>query len=114
MNLTRRIDQTLATANRRRLRRLLLIVPVIVTAYLLAAGDGGVPVMRRQNLKIADLEREISDLRAENHRLRAGGPLLHGDLRSIEKIARERYAMVMDGESVYMVYPKDVPGAKTP
>ena len=61
--------------------------------------------MWKQHEQIASLEREIADLRAENERLAEQVRLLSDDLATIERIARERYGMVKENESVYMVYP---------
>lgn len=90
----------------RRLGRLIVFVPIATTAYLLSAGESGLFRVWRQVDRIETLHQEIATLREQNQGLLRRASLLRTDLRTIERIARERYGMVRENESVYMVYPK--------
>ncbi len=90
---------------RRRMRRFLLTMPVVLSAYLFVAGESGFYQLWHRDRQIETLRREIQTLEETNHRLQKDVALLKDDLGTIERIARERYGMVTPNESVYMVYP---------
>lgn len=88
-----------------RLVHLLVITPVALTAYMLLSGENGLFRVWRQADRIAQLEVEVAAIRVDNEAQTQRTLLLKTDLKTIERIARERYGMVKDNESVYMVYP---------
>lgn len=90
----------------RRLGRLIVFVPIATTAYLLSTGESGLFRVWRQVDRIETLHQEITTLHEQNQGLRRRVSLLQTDMGTIERIARERYGMVRENESVYMVYPK--------
>ncbi len=94
-----------------RLVRLVVFTPVALTAYLLLAGENGLSRVWRQADRIAQLETEVAKIGVENEALTQRTVLLKTDLKTIERIARERYGMVKENESVYMVYPRRPPSA---
>ena len=49
------------------------------------------------------MERKIREADAETKALQAQSKALDGDKKAIEKVARERYGMVRQGEKVYKV-----------
>ena len=98
----------------RRLKQLLLAVPVILSVYLLTTGDSGVYKIWYQTRQITALENEIANLKIENTRLEQDAVLLREDLTEIERIARERYGMVKKNEWVYMVYPSSPTKVNSP
>jgi cell division protein FtsB len=49
----------------------------------------------------------IRSAEAENKRLQAESKALDGDKKVIEKVAREKYGMVREGETVYKVKKKE-------
>jgi len=70
---------------------------------MFVGGDYGIYKIWRQKRRITQLEREIEVLKVENVRLEREVSLLERDLSYVEKIARERYGMVKEGEIVYKV-----------
>jgi cell division protein FtsB len=99
-------------ASSRRLRVLLVVLPLVVTGYMLTSGDSGLARIWQQSERIDVLKRDIARLEKENASLSEETRLLKDDPKTIERIARERYGMVKDNESIYMVYPS--PPAKVP
>ncbi len=91
---------------RKKARRFLLASLVVLFVYLIVAGDSGIYQVWHRDGQIEALDREILVLREENARLQEEAALLKDDLKTIERIARERYGMVKANESVYMVYPQ--------
>jgi cell division protein FtsB len=87
------------------MRRFLLALPVLLTAYLFLAGDNGLFRIWDRSRQIAATRAQIAALEDGNARLLEEMDLLRNDLKTIERIARERYGMVRPNESVYMVYP---------
>jgi cell division protein FtsB len=94
------------SSSSRRLHILLMVLPFVLTGYLLSSGDSGVTKLWDQTRRIEILERDIQQLAKKNADLVEEVELLTNDPKTIERIARERYGMVKDNESVYMVYPK--------
>lgn len=88
-----------------RLAHLLVITPVALTGYMLLSGENGLFRVWRQADRIEQLEGEVAQIRVDNQALTQRTRLLKTDLKTIERIARERYGMVKENESVYMVYP---------
>ena len=99
-------------ASSRRLRILLVLLPLLMTGYMLASGDNGLTRLWRQAERIEILRNDIERLALENASLSEEARLMTEDPKTIERIARERYGMVKDNESVYMVYPS--PPVKNP
>ena len=89
----------------RRLQILLVVLPFVVTGYLLSSGANGLSKLWDQSERIEVLRKDISRLEKKNAELIEQARLLKDDPKTIERIARERYGMVKDNESVYMVYP---------
>lgn len=87
-------------------------MPAVLFAYLFVAGESGYLQVRHRAGQIAALHAEMEAIREENRRLAEEAALLESDLKTIERIARERYGMVKKNESVYMVYPHP-PGGQT-
>jgi cell division protein FtsB len=100
-------------ASARRLHILLMVLPFALTTYLLSSGDGGLSKLWDQSRRIEILEIDIEQLAMKNADLVEEVELLTNDPKTIERIARERYGMVKDNESVYMVYPTP-PARKSP
>ena len=92
-------------ASTRRLYILLIVLPFVLTGYLLSSGDSGVTKLWNQAERIEVLRTDIERIKKENVALVEEVNLLTDDPKTIERIARERYGMVKDNESVYMVYP---------
>jgi len=54
----------------------------------------------------AELEEKIRQAEVEQKRLQAEVKALDGDPKAIEKVAREKYGMVREGETVYKINKK--------
>ena len=98
-------DSPFETAARKG-RRFLLALPVLLTAYLFLGGESGLFRVWDRAGQIAEVRAQIGALKVENARMVGEVDLLKNDLKTIERIARERYGMVKPNESVYMVYPE--------
>ena len=86
-------------------RKLLLALCVgfPLTGFLLFGSHG---LVRRARLaEQAGLEADIKEKKEAITRLRAESRALEGDRRAIEKVAREKYGMVRQGETAYRVQP---------
>jgi len=90
--------------NRRLVLALVLGVPLL--GYVLFGSRGVIQRVRLHGQK-AELQRMIKEAEAENKKLQAESKALEGDKKTIEKVARERYGMVREGETVYRVKPKE-------
>ena len=78
------------------------IVALPILFYVLFGSHGIVQRIQLET-RITDLHRKIEEAEQENERLKALAKALDSDLKAIEKVAREKYAMVRDGETVYRV-----------
>jgi cell division protein FtsB len=81
---------------------LAIVIGVPLTAYL-AFGNRGVLQRVRLQQQKAELEIKIREAETETRVLQAESKALDGDRKAIEKVARERYGMVRDGEKIYKV-----------
>jgi cell division protein FtsB len=86
--------------NKRALLGLIVGLPLLL--FLVFGGHGILQRMRLQNQK-AELEAKIRQTEAENRTLQAQANALDGDKKAIEKVAREKYGMIREGETVYKV-----------
>ena len=87
-------------ANRRLMLGLVLGIPL--TVFVLFGNRGVVQRVRLQAQK-SELEQKIREAEAEAKRLQQESRALDGDRKTIEKVAREKYGMVREGETVYRV-----------
>ncbi len=83
-----------------------LVVGVPLTLFLLFGSHG---IIQRFGLKSqkAELEAKIEQANAETKLLQAESKALDGDKKAIEKVAREKYGMIREGETVYKVRKKN-------
>lgn len=85
-----------------RLRRLILPVLLGLAAYYaLFGGEYSVFEVRRTHARIAAQRAELERLRGVIDSLRARADSLENDPRVLERIARERWGMIRDGEVLY-------------
>ncbi len=86
-------------------RKVLILLSVAgpLLLFVLFNNRGVVQRMRLENRKEA-LESQVRTLREEQAGLRRLSALLDGDRRTIETVARERYGMLRDGETIYRVH----------
>jgi cell division protein FtsB len=66
-------------------------------------GDRGILHLMAQRERAERLQREITELRAENGRLATEIEALRHDPRAIEKLAREQLGLARNGEIVFLI-----------
>ena len=113
MPVYQRNSSDVESVSARRFHILLMVLPFVLTGYLLSSGDSGVTKLWDQIKRIELLEQDIHQLKKKNAVLVKEVKLLTDDPKTIERIARERYGMVKENESVFMVYPTP-PTRKSP
>lgn len=82
-----------------------LVVGVPIAIFVLFGNRGVVQRFRLQAQK-TEIEQKILEAEAENRKLQAESKALDGDKKAIEKVAREKYGMIREGETVYKVRKK--------
>lgn len=81
---------------------IILLISVVLFVYLTFDNKGIIARIRLESQK-KELEQKILKAEAETKDLHAQIKALQGDKKTIEKIAREKYGMAKDGETVYRV-----------
>jgi cell division protein FtsB len=99
-------DNTEAALRRRKRRRILFWSVIGLAVLTLVTGNYGAFQIYRLNREKAELEQEIERLKKEQEALIRNRERLKNDISYIEKVAREKYRMVREGEQVYQVIPK--------
>jgi cell division protein FtsB len=85
-----------------RLRRLLLPALFLLAAYYAVfGGEYSYLELRRARAEAELQAAELADLRRQVDSLRAWADSLETDPATLERIARERYGMILDGERLY-------------
>jgi cell division protein FtsB len=79
-----------------------LLFSVLVFGFFLVSGRGLLQV-RRQRMRLADMQAEVARLDAENRRLEEEVTALQNDPEAVEKIARETLNLVKPGEVVLIL-----------
>ena len=82
-----------------------LIVGLPLVLYLFFGSHGIIQRVKLQNQK-AELEAKIRAAEEETRKLQVESKALDGDKKAIEKVAREQYGMIREGETVYKVKKK--------
>ncbi|HTP12876.1 MAG TPA: septum formation initiator family protein [Bacteroidota bacterium] len=83
-------------------RTSMFILAFMLATYLLFDNKGVIARVRLESQK-KDLEQKIVQAETETKSLQAQIKALEGDKKTIEKIAREKYGMARNGETVYRV-----------
>lgn len=89
--------------NKRFMVRFVLVSIIVLYASL---GSHGVIQRFRLQHQKSELTAKIQAAEAETQRLQAESKALEGDPKAIEKVAREKYGMIREGETVYTVNKK--------
>jgi cell division protein FtsB len=89
-----------ATKNKR--LTVLLALGCVLALYVLFHNKGVIARVRLEGQQKA-MEQKIQVAQDENARLQNQIKALEGDKKTIEKIAREKYGMAREGETVYRV-----------
>ncbi|HIG53244.1 MAG TPA: septum formation initiator family protein [Candidatus Latescibacteria bacterium] len=87
--------------------RLLFLVVFVGLVIYIAAGDGLLFEVWKEEKELVILEAEVSRLDAQNDSLRKILRQLDGDMEYIEKIAREELGLIKPGEVVIPLAPEE-------
>ncbi|HID96430.1 MAG TPA: septum formation initiator family protein [Candidatus Latescibacteria bacterium] len=89
---------------KKRVTRIVLSLSILFLVYIfLIRGDYGLYQIWQLKKEVAVLKGEIGVLKREEAELKRKRQLLLSDLDYIEKMAREEYGMVKEGEMIYKV-----------
>ena len=91
---------------KRRLRWIWVLLALCLVSYFLVSGDFGLYRMAHQAREKKAVQLEIEALRQRNAQLEEQIVLLRTDINYIEKLARERYGMVREGEKLFRIKPE--------
>jgi cell division protein FtsB len=86
------------------------IVPVVLMAavyYALFGGEYSLFELRAARAAVAAERTELGDVERQIDSLRAWTDSLEDDTATLERIARERFGMIRDGETLYRFVPAD-------
>jgi cell division protein FtsB len=98
-----------------RLTKLLLPAVLLVAAYYAVfGGEHSLLDVRRARAEMAVAAAELDRLRVANDSLRALVDSLDTDPAMLERLARERFGMIRDGEVLYRFAPADSQDAGLP
>ncbi len=81
-----------------------LVLPTLLGLaiyYVVFGGEYSLLELRQARREIKAQEEELALLRAEVDQLRARADSLENDPATLERIARERFGMIRDGEILY-------------
>ena len=87
--------------------RVLFLVAFVGLVIYIAAGDGLLFEVWKEEKELVVLEAEIGRLEAQNDSLRKILRQLDGDMEYIEKIAREELGLIKPGEVVIPLAPEE-------
>lgn len=93
-----RIKKTLKRKN----LLVMAFIGTVVLSFMMFSNRG---ILQRFNLESQRREmlEKIEQARQEQHRLQEQSHALDNDPKAIEKVAREKYGMIREGETVYRV-----------
>jgi len=84
---------------------LILVLGFALLVYVLFNNQGILQRMRLEREK-KEMIQKIQKAEEEQKQLQEQSKALDGDKKAVEKVAREKYGMVREGEKVYRVGPK--------
>jgi len=88
------------------LKRFILPALIGLAAYFAVfGGEYSLLEVRGARAEREDLERRLAEVERANDSLRAWGDALEADSATIERVARERYGMIREGEVLYRITP---------
>ena len=93
-----------------------LVLPTLLglaVYYAMFGGEYSLLELRQARSEIQAQEVELSLLRAEVEQLRARADSLENDPATLERIAREQFGMIRDGEVLYRAGEPEASGADT-
>jgi cell division protein FtsB len=93
--ITKRVFKT-------RRRAIVVIIGTLLVSYVLLNNRGVIARIRLEHQRQAMVEK-VRAAEEETKRLQSYLKALDGDKKTIEKVAREKYGMAREGETVYKV-----------
>ncbi len=84
---------------------LLLLVGLPIAGYVLLNPHGLIQRVRLELLK-QEVAQKLKGAELEHQRLQELSKKLESDKHTIEKVAREKFGMLREGETVYKIKPK--------
>ena len=86
------------------IRRLIFPALIGISVYFAVfGGDYSISEVRRVRAEHNGLEGRLAELERINDSLRARAEALESDSATIERLARERYGMIREGEILYRI-----------
>ncbi len=87
-------------------KRFILPALIGLAAYFAVfGGEYSLLEVRQARAERAEEAERLAELKRVNDSLRAWGESLEADSATIERLARERYGMIRDGEVLYRIAP---------
>jgi cell division protein FtsB len=103
--MVQRHQKGLTFAERKILRRVIFIVAVLGLLWIVFAPDRGLLYYHRLHKKIEMLSRENRELAERNAELKREIERLHNDESYLEELARKKYGLLQENETVYEFKP---------
>ena len=97
-----RIKSLLKKIFKNKRRSILALLGILLFSFLLFANNGIIARVKLEQRR-AEMIEKIRQSEEETKQLQAQVKALEGDKKTIEKVAREKYGMVREGEKVYRV-----------
>ncbi len=97
----RKPKKKLTPLQENRLLKIILLLVIGSLAWLLFAPGTGVYSLLKMRSKVASLETETSELVQNNEKLQEEIERLKNDLVYLEEIAREKYGLIKQNETVF-------------
>jgi cell division protein FtsB len=99
--MTRQREHTLSMQERKRLRRIIILVGLVVVLLLLFFPGRSLMSYYRMQKQVAILSRQNALLEQRNRELAAEIKRLQTDDSYLEELARKKYGLLKDNETVY-------------
>jgi len=87
-------------------KRIVIAAAIVLCVIVFVSGNYGLYRLIQVNAEQNQLEADIERLKLEQRELEETRERLRTDLGYIEKIAREKYGMIREGERVFILMPE--------
>ncbi|MBW7887507.1 MAG: septum formation initiator family protein [Bacteroidetes bacterium] len=85
-----------------------IVIGILAILFVVAFfSSNGIYARLKLESQKKEIQEKIRTAEEEQEKLKAASKALEGDDKAIEKVAREKYGMVREGEKVYKVKPKE-------
>ena len=85
--------------------KLYIFIFAVITILIFVTGGHGTLQLVKTKIKKDNLKKQKIELQKENIHLKNYKDSLQNSSKAVEKIAREKYNMVKEGEDIYQVVP---------